>query len=228
MAAGKMVLAYKAKPKRKYTRKAPKVSKAVKQYVKSRIEAAPEKQNKNGAITKEELYHNVFYTPKDLFQSAFMPAQNDNEDGFVGQKYRMLGYKIRLLCGQKNDRPNVTWRVSFIQVRSSTVKNYSNMFNNVTGNVLLDDISDKYCRKLKEFWWKPNKGSMNNVTDEFTFVKKLYLPFKRVINTDGVSGYPRNHDPVLMMIHVYDAYGSLITDNIAYYQGWVEAIYKDI
>lgn len=198
------------------------VSKAVQKYVQKAIYKTPEKQYKDSSVAKTELYHNVFFTPIELTAASRVPTQGDGSGSFSGGKFKIQGFNIRCLFGQKADRPNVTFRVSFFDTTGDTSLSYNTIFSNITGNVLLDPLHQFNVRNVKEFWIKPYKGTMDNATDEITFTRSFYVPYSRVFNNGN-----NNSKHLYMMVHVYDAYGSLVTDNVAYFQSWISCGFRD-
>lgn len=208
-------------PKRKGQ---PKVSKAVKTYVEKAIKTAPEEQRNDYALAKVELYHNNFTVPTHLTSTSILPAQGDGSNQIGGVKYHLEGFTIRFLFGQKNDRPNCTFRVTVFEIPTpSGALAYTDVFENITGNVMLDPINKFKVRKLKDIWYKPHLSSMNDATDEFTFVRQLRIPYRKTMLTSNtLSG-----KSLYYVIQVYDAYGSLVTDNVAYVQAYARCHFKD-
>jgi hypothetical protein len=83
---------------------------------------------------------------------------------------------------------------------------------------------------LPQGWMRPNKAGLTVTgNDEYTFTKRLYIPHKKLYEfgpADGATTH--NQHDVFFTIMAYDAYGSLNTDNIAYYQVFTEIQYKDV
>ncbi len=140
-----------------------------------------------------------------------------------------------MLCGQKGDHPNVTWRWFAVQFPGTvnlvgTNLPYNNVFENTTGNVLLDEIQRDTCRVLATGYMRPNQAGLADTgNDEYTFCKRLFIPHKKLYKFGpNDSQQTHNQHPVYFFVMVYDAFGSLITDNIAYYQVFTKLIYKDV
>ena len=92
----------------------------------------------------------------------------------IGDKIQGLGWTVRMLIGQKGDHPNVTFRMVCASVPKGTSLvgtglPYNNFFENVTGNVLLDDTQKETCRILKSAMWRPNQAGLAATgNDEYT------------------------------------------------------------
>jgi hypothetical protein len=99
--------------------------------------------------------------------SSVMPAINVTQNGRIGDRINTLGWSVKMLCGQKFDRPNVTWRWFAVQLPgtiSLTGVNlpYNNVFENITANVLLDDIQKDVVKVLATGYMRPNQASLLN------------------------------------------------------------------
>ena len=74
-----------------------------------------------------------------------MPAQGDGSNGRNGDSIVSKRYKIRMLIANKGDRPNVTYRLVVFAARAGTSNTYGNVFENISGNVLLDSVNSDRC-----------------------------------------------------------------------------------
>jgi len=201
----------------------------LKKMVKSVVMKTVETKRVITAFNKVEMYHNVFSLSQCLTLNGTMPSQSVGEKGRVGDRINTVAFNIKMLCGQKGDRPNVTFRWACIEVPKGGTLTYANVFNNVTGNVLLDDFNKDYVKVLKQGIWRPNEAALAATgNDEYTFVKKISIPYRRMVKFGPAdAATTHNMNDIYFTILCFDAYGSLITDNIAYYQAAVEMIYKD-
>jgi hypothetical protein len=132
---------------------------------------------------KIELYHNVLSLSQMLALngSSVMPAINVTQNGRIGDRINVLGWSIKMLCGQKGDRPNVN-----------------------CSNVLLDDIQKDTCKVLASGYMRPNQAGL--VTgDEYTFCKRMFISHKKLYKfgpNDSVQQH--NQNPVYFFCVVYD------------------------
>lgn len=220
-----------AKVPRKMTKK---ISKPSAKMVRSVLFRTLETKYKSIDFDKTELYHNsiTYLANKNL--ATNLPGQGDADAERVGDEIYLTGIKLRLLLGQKYDRPNCTFKIWIVEANSvSGNANDKNVFfHNTTGNILLDPIQSKRFSILKAITVKP-KGTAMEVGEagkEFVRPLSLWLPMRRKIHfvadaSTSVSKGMKEH--LYILLGVYDAYGTLTTDNIAYCQGSATYYYKD-
>jgi len=189
-------------------------------------------------VGKVELYHNSFYSPLGVPPSGLvhhmnrfeaMPSQGTADDNRVGDQINGSGFKLKILIGQKADRPNVTFRWLVLKVPKGSAITYANWFNLNTNNSLLDDPNTDFVKVVKQGIWRPNEAGLANVGgDEYTFVHRLWIPYKKLIKFGPAPGArTHNDDDLYFVVMAYDAFGSLQTDNIAYIQVGQDFHYRD-
>ena len=180
------------------------------------------------AHSKTELYHNAPYTIL-LNDPARMPAQGVTDSERVGDMINMSGIRLRMLLGQKGDRPNVNFRWWLLKGPKGSSYSYSDWFISTTVNVMLDDINTDYLKVLKTGYWRPNEAGLTaSGNDEYTFVKKITLPYKKLVKFGPAgSAVSHNDSDIWFLLCAYDAYGSTGADNIAYIQVAEDLYYKD-
>jgi len=186
---------------------------------------------------KAEIYHNCFYNVSGVSSgfvwplngSPNMPAQGVQDNQRVGDEIDIAGFQLRLLCGQKADRPNVNWRYFVLSVPKGSTLTYGNWFTVNTGNVLLDDPNRDFVKVHQQGIWRPNEaGLVGGSADEYTFVKRMFIPYKKHLKFGpGDSVLSHNDDDLYFILMAYDAFGSLITDNIGYVQFGATMTYRD-
>lgn len=193
---------------------------------------------KRFAFEKTEIYHNSFYSPGGAPPSGYicainnyglMPAQGTGDNQRVGDQINVSGFKLKLLIGQKADRPNVSFRWFVLRVPKGSAISYTTWFVGTTGNVLLDDPNTDFVKVLRSGLWRPNEAGLANTGgDEYTFAKRLWIPYKKLIKFGPADAATTHNDDDLYFTMVgYDAYGTLQTDNIAYAQMGLELHYRD-
>lgn len=164
-----------------------------------------------------------------------MPAQGVGDNQRVGDQIYLSGFQLQLLCGQKYDRPNVTWKWAIIAVpKGQSVGTYANIFLSNTGNPMLDAWNTDFVKVLKQGYWKPQQSTFfsanatPDTTREYTFVKKIWLPYKKLVKMTTDAGTTTNDGRDVHLILVpYDAYGTMSSDNIAYNQLGVVTYFRD-
>lgn len=204
----------------------------------------------NISVGKTELYHNAgspasgrlgnFYT---LNRTANMPVQGDGESSRNGDRIYLSGFQVNMLCGQKYDRPNVTWKIIVVLTPKGTTCNMDTLFRYTSGNLLLDPLNMDYVKRILYYkTLKPAQSTMasaysigtdltgyetNTNTREYTFPHKFWISRKKEYKFQFDNGTTHGDDDVVMFVGVYDAYGTLITDNIAYFDTYVKVAYRD-
>ena len=215
--------------------------------IKSTILRMSETKHLMSGLTKTELYHNggsgAAYSAHILNLAG--PTQGTAEIQRIGDRYNRRGWKVNLLLGQKLDRPNVTFRVMVVRMVYGTA---GGLFSNVheaggSGNMLLDTINQDRVKVIYSRYIKKNfnptvpQGSYTEVAGtgastsggrELTFVHKFWIPQKSEVKFGTDSGsVPLEPFQYVLLIAAYDAFGSLVTDNIGYVQGNFKEYYKD-
>lgn len=197
-------------------------------------------------VAKQELFHNggtsaVFVSH---VLNAIGPAQGMTESARIGDRYYRSGWKINMLIGQKFDRPNVTWRIAVIKAAYNlTSVGFSNILEQgASGNVLLDNINkDKYTVLYQKYIhknWSPTvpvgavydvagNGTSTSGGKELTWAHKFWVPCRKEVKFLTDAGVTPNEDSFILLIAAYDAFGSLLTDNIGYVQTHVKEFYRD-
>ena len=184
------------------------------------------------SFAKVEMYHNVFSASQcyQLNAPGNMPSGGSSTFARVGDRMNTIGWKLKLLIGQKGDRPNVNFRWMAFSVPKGTAITYANVFENVTNNVLLDDANRDTTRVIASGYMRPNQAGLSATgNDEYTFTKRLWIPHKKLYKfgpADGANEH--NQHDVYFTLMCYDAFGSVITDNIAYFQGYTDLAFKDL
>lgn len=191
---------------------------------------------KDYSVGKVEYYHN---SPQllELNQASALPARGDGVDNRDGDKIQKIGTKHMMVLGNKYDRTNVTYRLTYITYPRDATYSYNTFFINKTGNAMLDRMNTDLVKIIKTIYIKPQKATLfagNSLATggsgglEYTMVKKVWLPSKSVIRfPDGGSSEASNRK-FGVLITAYDAYGTLVTDNICYIQHQISNYYKDL
>jgi len=190
-----------------------------------------EPKSKTASLGKTELNHNQRYNICEL--NAYMPSLGTADDERNGDRIYISGFKVRLLCGQKFDRPNVTWKFWILQ--NQKFASLANNWRAVTNNVMLDPLNmDQVKRVLYSRNFKPLNSTMSasaipagTESKEYTFTKSFWIPYKKEYKFHDNGQLTHQDDPITMFVACYDAYGTLNTDNIGYVQVFLETFYRD-
>lgn len=203
--------------------------------------ALRQKESKNLPYShgKIELYHNagspasgrILPTPIELDGVNQMPPQGFGDLQRNGDKIVQKGIKVRLLLGQKLDRKNLTFKIIVVRTTPSSVPNtIAQLFDNQTGNIMLDSINTD---RVKVVYYKMIKKTMNPDNDtyggarEFTHFHNFYLRLQRNISFTADAGKDFAGQKHYMYAFCYDAYGTLISDNCGYIQTYSNLYFKD-
>lgn len=217
---------------------APKKSKLVALIKKTMLKTC-ETKNVPSAHTKIELYHNAgatggvrqLHAPIELDGVNQMPAQGISDVQRVGDSIITKGIKVRMLLGQKLDRKNVTFKIVVIRCSTGYVPVLSTMFDNQTGNIMLDSLNtdrfkvvySKYIKKIIS----PDLSGVGGADKELTFFHRFYLKTQRKINFTADAGKDYDKYKHYMYVFCFDSFGTLVTDNLAYVQTYTNLYYKD-
>lgn len=188
-----------------------------------------ESKSKYVSHDKIEMYHQGFNVTLGFNQPGAMPTQGTGDNQRIGDQINLSGFKFKILFGQKGDRPNVNFKWWILKVPKGSAINYNNWFNVITSNTMLDDPNTDFVKILKKGYMRPNQAGLTATgDDEFTFVKEIYLPYKKLLKFGPANAaVTHNDDDLYLVVIAYDAYGTLITDNIAYMQTLSTMYYKD-
>jgi len=200
---------------------------AFKRRVKSIILKTAEPKRLTSLHGKFEFLHNVPSYTANLMSSTFMPSQGVADTQRIGDQINVSGLHIKMLCGQKADRENVTFKIWVCQVAKGSAYTYATWFEAITNNCLLDDLNKDFVKVVASRTVKYNVAL--DVGEEFTFPYKLWIPYKKLVKFGPASAATTNSFPydLVLLMAVYDAYGTLSSDNIAYAQISSTLHYKD-
>lgn len=213
---------------RKKSRKAPTQRRRLVKLIKRVTTRVAEPKAKRNNIGKTELFHNV-PVAQIINGSSYLPAQGVSDSQRVGDQIKLMGFNLRLLFGQKGDRPNVNFRWWIVKVPKGSTYSYANWFSNATGNVLLDDPNDDFVKVIKRGVMRPNQAGLTGTgDDEYTFSKTISFKYTKTLKFGPAdAAVTHNDNDLYFVIAPYDAFGSLVTDNIAYYLGCCTVSYRD-
>lgn len=222
--------AYSKKGKKAY-RKQSMNKRQLTKFVKKITLKESEPKQKYTAIGKTNVLHNAFNYRVHLNQTANMPSQGVKDTERVGDQINMTGFKIKMLCGQQADRPNVNWLFYVLQVPKgdAAAYSYASWFENVTGNVMIDSPNRDRVKVLHRSVMHPNEAGLTATGGkEYTFFKNIWIPHKKVVKFGPAdAAVTHNDDDIVLLVASYDAYGTLPTDIVSYVEALVTVYYRD-
>lgn len=183
---------------------------------------------RSSSIGTTQLFHNVIQA-QILNSSSFMPPQNATDTGRIGDQIRIAKYDLKLVFGQKGDRPNVNFKWWIVKVPKGSSYAYASWFIATTNNVMLDDINTDFVKVLKSGYMRPNEAALTGTgDDEYTFCKRITFPYNRLVKFGPAdAAVTHNDDDIYFMVTCYDAAGTVPTDNIAYVIANCTVHYRD-
>lgn len=188
---------------------------------------------------KYELYHNagspasgrILPAAVELYWPLRMPLQGTGDQQRVGDHINVKGFAVHCLMGQKLDRMNVTHRIVVLKcTEDQEPPSLNDLIDNTTGNILLDGTNRDRGKVVYQKFIKKNiTPQLSSGTDqkELTFTHKFWIPVKKLIKFSANNGQGFSGPKLYMYFFAYDAYGTAITDNIAYVQVWSKMYYRD-
>ena len=105
-----------------------------------------ESKDLNWQHDKQELYYNVMFAKSMNTINAQHPSLGTGNSNSIWDKINVGGYMLHMfkLLGQKVDGPNMSFQYAIVEVlRGATYMN-NNLFENATGNMLLDQWNKDY------------------------------------------------------------------------------------
>ena len=159
-----------------------------------------------------------------------LPPQGDGDSNRTGNDILAQGIQLKGMFGCKQDRHNCTFRVlAYKCTKGMSIGSYSSVFDNQTGNVMLDGVDKDRVKVIfdKKVHYKPINPSPDG--KEITIFRKFLIPQKTAYKfyDDGVQDNSYQYDIHTVCFLAYDAYGTLITDNIGYVQCWSRFYFKE-
>lgn len=224
----------KKKSYKKYSKKVSyNVAKAIKQISLKNAETKFSSQN----IENYQLYHNggstgIYNITGNLLATSVGTTQQTR----VGDSVIGRGLSIHLWLSNKLDRPNVMYRIFLFTALHIDYASTSPtlFFQSLHGNKMIDYINTDRYKIIYHKVIKPFSGDYSlesgATNKEHSTHLKIYLPLKnRLIKYYTDSGNVPSYQGNLIQLGViaYDAYGSLLTDNIASMSFVTKFYFKD-
>ena len=186
---------------------------------------------------KTELYHNV-HNNVQIVATSHGPVQGDGDDQRIGNSIQLSGIKLTLMFYSKADRPNTKFRLIVYSAPYESyppATSYGNLFDNVTGNVMIDSMDKDAVKVHKNMLIYPKNISANlvafpeeEVAREVTSFRKVWIPYRTKVRYANNGAYTElTNRSFYVLVMAYDTYGTLSTDNIGAVQCWQRFYYRD-
>ena len=189
---------------------------------------------------KTELYHNI-HDGVQIQALTHGPDQGDGDNQRIGNSIQLSGVKLTLMFYSKMDRPNTKFRLIVYSAPYNSFKpnsSYATIFDNVTGNVMIDSMDKDAVKVHKNMLIYPKNISANltafpefEANKEVTSFRKVWIPYRTKVRYSDNSGsgsiVELTNRSFYVLIMAYDTYGTLTSDNIGSVQCWQRFYYRD-
>lgn len=201
-----------------------------------------------------QLYHNVggagpyvgsLPTSDSVFFNPWLDIPLGNgRAGRVGDEISPVGMSVKIMLRNKGDRPNLYYRVIICKVPKTVPSGPGNAITLYNNCPVFEDVNQGAvgCNMIRPvnkdlgvrayydrlFRVQGNNTNNNGSAKEISKIAKIWIKRKRSskILYDNVANSIVN-SPLAMYVIAYDAFGTLLTDNIASYDYYCRMYYKD-
>jgi len=170
------------------------------------------------------FHHNMLYTVKGD-NSGDRPGQWTIREG---DELYLQSIKLKLWLSNKQDRPNVIYRVIVYWYNADQTPAVSDVLNvygltllNTTNRERISVVHDSYVRNVRDAPDGKEHSTLKFVTKNWKNKKILYN------DTLIPDGYVPKKRDLGFMVLAYDAHGTLTTDNIASMSYQYDVKYKE-
>lgn len=213
----------------------------VRKYVRKAIKNGQETKHVIQPYNRQTLYHNGGTSGVsgacqfNLLGSGNLPSQGDAETNRDGNKIFIKGVRLNMLITFPYDRlaSKVIMYVLRVNKGYNPLGAYSNMFDTVSSNWLLDSIDTGRVKVLAKKIFSCGKINPNvpvaGANREITIPRVYYIKFNKVMtfHDDNVNDNLTPYDYVCVFAG-YDAWGSLSSDIVSYVKLDQKLYFKDI
>jgi len=213
----------------------------VKRQVMSVVYNMSETKFKSLQAENEQLYHNVGRGAGGGYVAiASLLRTTDGATSItrIGDSVYAMRLSMKIWISTKSDRPNVMFRIFVIACPSnqSGIANPSGLFKGYSGNKMIDTINTDtysvvYHRMLKITHGDSSLEGGAHLHENSKLVRiniKLNRKINYIVESGNGDVCKEKRDNLSLVIIPYDAYGTLVTDNIASYAYHSLFYYKDL
>jgi len=184
------------------------------------------------------IYHNIGYIFTNLLKTT--QGITDTDTGVnayanrLGDEVIARGISIKLWVANKNDRPNIMFRMGVFKYQAGSIPTLSQIFTGANGNRMMDKLDNEYITIVYQKIFNLQAGVSGLLTSGSGFVnkeahtyRKIWIPLKNkklVFNNGG--SVPKFIDYGFFIVP-YDSYGTLTTDNVASFAYEQQLYFKD-
>jgi len=191
-------------------------------------------------IENQQLYHNNGYIKLNMLNTTQGIADNQTGSSFfagrIGDEVIARGISLKIWVANKDDRPNVMYRIIVFKYQSLTSPTSTNIFVGANGNKMMDDLDREYITPVYQkifnlqmgfsAYADPAQAGDQDGAEAHKYIS-AYIPLKdkKIVYSDE-SNLPKFIDYGFRIIP-YDSYGTLETDIIASMAFQFKFYYKD-
>lgn len=220
---------YKTKPKPKAL-----TANSIKSFVRKAILKKTETKHVDRDHGQANLAHQSFplsFT-KSLLTTTTLPAQGQTEYTRDGNKIHLKGIMLRCMFYSNGSYPNTKFRVIVVKHRRgyNPAATYTSLFDNVSGNLMLDSVDADKCKVVIDRIIQNNKVVSNTIADEITTFRKFYIPINKTMRfeSDTSVEYSAPLFNYQVFIFGYDTYGTIFETGVGGCQVWQRTYFKDL
>lgn len=198
----------------------PKTKKAVRAIVRKEVRKLAERKNAGYIAENLQLYHNKPFYIQNLLactQGVTDPNNLATNDARIGDEVYLRNLRVKFWLSNKLDRPNCMYRIILFWYPSDQTLTDQDVFFTQT-NKMLD---------------RPNNENISVLEDRYVFSREMYLngtekfehsylctinknwKNKKITYQEAPNQVKPKNKTLGIAVAVYDAYGTLQTDNIA-------------
>lgn len=199
----------------------PKTKKAVRAIVRKEVRKLSERKNVGYIAENQQLFHNKPFYIQNLLactKGVNDPNNLSTNDGRIGDEIYLRNLRVKFWLSNKLDRPNCMYRIILFWYNSDQALTDQDVFFTQT-NKMLD---------------RPNNENISVLEDRYVFSREMYLNGTEKFEHSMLCTINKNWKNKKIVYHetpqnivvpkgktlgiavaVYDAYGTLQTDNIA-------------
>lgn len=170
-------------------------------------------------LENQQLFHNQPWFHYNVLYSQHGDQAGDSPGRYdirQGDELYLQNIKLKFMLFNKQDRPNVHYRIMMFWYESGTTPNALDVLD-AMNNLLLnspnrENISVILDRTIAGVYPAPTGREFSKVVKMNKRWKNKKIVYNDTSNANSV--YPKQKDIGIMVV-AYDAFGTLITDNIA-------------
>lgn len=189
----------------------------------------------DGDAMHYELGHNSWGSAFNGFSQDLLadvlPSQGDGKSNRDGDMIYVKGITIKLLMYTYGSNQNTKFRLVCFKHSKDLSTTYSNVFDVITSNVMLDNLDRENVVRVKDIKFH-NQSGVNppNDGDQISFTRTVYIPINKYIRFDAASAttYKKPFNNWTWALMAYDTYSTAASVKIGGFQAWKRLHFRDL